>query len=126
MLDRLLALPGYRYDPTLYVLPYVYGKFPIDLDPLAHVAATADSVVVRELADANAKEIATLGRQIVPTVDKLQVPVRLDKAEWIKVAPSPDAAGFVHSSDVYSPAGYRAFFEKKAGRWRWISLVCAD
>jgi hypothetical protein len=126
VLDRLLALPGYRYDPTLYVVPYVYGKFPIDLDPLAHVAATADSVAVRELADANAKEIATLGRQIVPTVENYQVPVRLDKEEWIKVAPSPDTAGFVRASDVYSPAGYRAFFEKKAGRWRWISLVCAD
>ena len=30
---------------------------------------------------------------------------------------------YVAGSDVYSPAGHRAFFEKRQGRWRWMSLA---
>jgi hypothetical protein len=30
---------------------------------------------------------------------------------------------YVAGSAVYSPAGHRAFFEKRQGQWRWLSLA---
>jgi hypothetical protein len=126
VLDRLLVLPAKRYDETLYVVSYVYGSFPIDLDPLGHVVTTGESVTIREEADATAKPLGTFSHKIVPTVEKLQVPVLLEREEWIKVAPTPGVVGYVKTNEVYSPAGYRAFFERQKGIWRWLSLVCAD
>jgi hypothetical protein len=126
VLDRMLALPARRYDETLYVVPYVYGSFPIDLDPLSHVVTIGESVAIREAAELTAKEVVKLNHAIIPTAEKLSVPVRLDKQEWLKVVPSAEAVGYVRSSDVYSPAEYRGFFEKQGGKWRWLSLVCAD
>ncbi len=125
-MDRMLALPAKRYDETLYVVPYVYGSFPIDLDPLGHVATTGEAVAIREAADATSKELGNFSHKIVPTAEKLQVPVRLEREEWIRVAPAPGIVGYVKSNDAYSPAEYRAFFERRKGIWRWLSLVCAD
>lgn len=126
VLDRMLAIPAKRYDDTMYVVPYVYGGFPIELDPLAHVVIVKEDTVIREQADAASKELGRHSHVILPTVEKLRVPVRLDREEWLKVAPEAGVVGYVKTSDVYSPAGYRAFFEKQKGRWRWLSLVCAD
>jgi len=126
VLDRMLALPAKRYDETLYVVPYVYGSFPIDLDPLSHVVTIGEAAAIRDAADSTAKELGRFGHAIIPTAERLTVPVRLDRQEWLKVAPSAGIVGYVSSSDVYSPAEYRGFFEKQRGKWRWLSLVCAD
>ena len=42
VLDRLLALGGTFYSDSLFALPYVYTRFPHDLDRLSYVVATGD------------------------------------------------------------------------------------
>ncbi len=51
ILDRLLSLGGTFYTPTLFAIPYVYTKFPFDLDPFAYVVVTRDQAALRPEAD---------------------------------------------------------------------------
>ena len=47
VLARLFAIGGTFYSPSLFAIPYVYTRFPIDLDPFEYVAALKDEVQVR-------------------------------------------------------------------------------
>jgi hypothetical protein len=126
VLARLFAIGGTFYSSSLFAIPYVYTRFPINLDPFEYVAALKDEVQVRSEASSEVPVIATISRNLVRVSPKLKPPVRLDSNSWIRVVTPTGATGFVNSSDVYSPAAHRVFFEKRRGRWRWISLVCAD
>ena len=125
VLTRLFAIGGTFYSPSLFAIPYVYTRFPVDLDPFEYVAALRDNVAVRSGASSKSRIIATISSEFVRVTPKLKAPVRLDSMSWVRVT-TEGATGFVRSDDVYSPAAHRAFFEKRKGRWRWISLVCAE
>jgi hypothetical protein len=125
ILDRLLAIGGTFYSPTLFAIPYVYTQFPIDLDPFGHVTTLNDNVVVYRESRPDSRVVAVLDFDIVPTEPVLVAPVRPDRAEWIRVIVTGQS-GYVNSRQVWSPAAHRMFFEKRSGRWEWISLVCAD
>jgi hypothetical protein len=126
LLERLLALGGTSYSPTLFCIPYVYTKFPVDLDPLSHVVVLREQVGVRRSPAESAAIISNLSYDIVRTAQSLAVPVRLEREAWVAVITSAGETGFVPSQDVYSPAEHRVFFEKQKGAWRWLSLACAD
>jgi len=126
ILERLLELGGTFYTPTLFAMSYVYTKFPFDLDPFAFVVVTRDQAPLRPEPNADAAPVATLQPSIVPVKPGLTAPVRLDQVSWLKVQVPDGPEGYVAAADVYSPAGYRAFFEKRGGKWRWISLACAE
>jgi len=125
VLDRLFGLGGTFYTPTLFAISYVYTKFPFDLDPYSYVVVTRDQAPLRPEPSADATPIAALQTGIVAVKPKLTPPVR-ELPAWLKIGVPDGPEGFVASTDVYSPAGYRVFFEKRGGKWRWISLVCAD
>jgi hypothetical protein len=126
ILERLLELGGTFYTPTLFAMSYVYTKFPFDLDPFAFVVVTRDQAPVRPEPNPDAAPFTTLQPSIVPVKPNLTAPVRLDQMSWLKVQVPDGQEGYVATADVYSPAGYRAFFEKRGGKWRWISLACAE
>jgi hypothetical protein len=44
----------------------------------------------------------------------------------VEVVVADAGTAFIAASEVYSPVEYRAFFEKLAGKWKWISLVYAE
>jgi hypothetical protein len=48
----------------------------------------------------------------------------MHSGRYLEVTP-PSGRAYVAEADVYSPAAHRAFFEKRNGRWYWISFVCA-
>jgi hypothetical protein len=126
VLDRLFALGGTFYTDTLFALPYVYTKFPPDLDLLGHVVAVKAGARVVDKPEPNGVQLGMLDYTIVPLVQRLEPPVTITTGRYLEVK-WPGAAGqcFVAEADVYSPAAHRAFFEKRQGRWRWISLACA-
>jgi hypothetical protein len=126
VLGRLFAMGGTFYSPTLFAIPYVYTRFPIDLDPYDYVAALKNDVPVRSQASSNASVIGKFSWELIRVSPRLKPPVRLDTVPWVGVTTAAGAAGFVNSEEVYSPAGHRVFFEQRKGKWRWISLVCAD
>jgi hypothetical protein len=123
ILERLLALSGHRYSDTLYVLPYVCARFPFDLDPLRHVVAVKDAVSLIAEAKPDAPRVGALNRSIVPLAKPVEPPVVIPSDGFIELSHPDIGRCFAASADVYSPAAHRAFFEKRQGQWRWISLA---
>ena len=125
VLKRLFSLGGTFYSETLFALPYVYTQFPADLDPLGHVVAVKAGARLLDKPQQDGKPVGTLDYTIIPLAQRLQPPVMMTAGRYLEVIVPPAGRCFVAESDVYSPAAHRAFFEKRGGRWRWISLVCA-
>ena len=123
ILARLLALPGHRYSDTLYVLPYVCARFPFDLDPLRHVVAVKDGVNLMAEPKPDAARVGTLNRSIVPLAKPVEPPVVIPSGSFIELNHPDIGRCFAASADVYNPAAHRAFFERRQGQWRWISLA---
>ena len=125
ILQRLLSLEGTFYSPTLYVLPYVYARFPIDLNPLEYVVAVNKEVPLFAKPEPGVEPIGLLQHSIVPLAKPLEPPVIIPAEGFIEVNHPALGRCFVATAGVYSPAGHRAFFEKRKGEWRWISLAAA-
>ncbi|MBI4890686.1 MAG: hypothetical protein HY821_08675 [Acidobacteria bacterium] len=126
VLERLFALGGTFYSPSLFAVSYVYTRFPPDLDILGHVVALRDNVPLLAEPQAGAARLAEVSHAILPLAAPLKPPVRIPSAQFLEVRHPSAARAFVSAGDVYSPAAHRAFFEKAPnGRWRWISLACA-
>jgi len=123
VLERVLALPGHRYSDTLYAFPYIYARFPFDLDPLRHVVAVRDGVNLLAEAKTGAPHVGTLNRSIVPLAQALEPPVLIPPDSFVELNHPDIGRCFAASVDVYSPAAHRVFFEKRQGQWRWISLA---
>jgi hypothetical protein len=124
LLDRLLTLGGTFYSPTLFALPYVYTRFPTDLDKSSHVVSVRAKVALRQRPDPRGPEVGTLDYVILPLRNPIAPPAIL--ADPFAEVRHPDwGLCYVSRSDVYSPAGHRAFFEKRQGRWHWLSLAAA-
>src|SRR3954447_21893490 len=123
ILERVLALPGHRYSETLYVLPYVYARFPFDLDPLRHVVAVRDGVNLMAEPKPDAARVGILNRSIIPLANPVEPPVLIASNGFIELRHPEIGRCFAASADVYNPAAHRAFFEKRQGQWRWISLA---
>jgi hypothetical protein len=126
VLSHMLPIGGTFYTPSLFALPYVYTRFPVDLDPFTSVVALKESVPVHETAAKDSSTIATLSYDIVTADPAPAVPVRLDKSPWVGIIAPGGKKGFVSSEDVYSPAGYRSFFEKEKGKWQILGLICSE
>ena len=125
ILERLLALPGHSYSDTLYAMPYAFARFPFDLDPLRHVVAVKDSVDLLAEPRPDAQRVGSLSRSIVALTEPMEPPVVIPIGRFVELS-HPDAGRcFVASADIYHPAAHRVFFEKRGGRWRWISLAAA-
>jgi hypothetical protein len=122
VLDRLLSLGGTFYSDSLFALPYVYTRFPYDLDRLRYVVATGDVPVHAEPNLASAR-IATVTHAIVPLATPVTPPAMLCQQPFVAIQPPALGLCYVAGTDVYSPIGHRAFFEKRHGHWRWISLA---
>jgi hypothetical protein len=125
VLRRLLWLGGTFYSPTLFALPYVYTQFPAELDPLSYVVAVKPSAHLLDSPQPDAKVVGTLDYTILQLAERLRPPVTITTGRHLEVKSASGERQFVAESEIYSPAAYRAFFEKRAGRWRWISLACA-
>ena len=124
VLDRLLSLGGTFYSNSLFALPYVYTRFPYDLDRLSHVVATGDVPAYAESNLASAR-VGMLKHVIVPLVTPLKPPAMLCQQPFVAVQHPEFGLCYVAGTDVYSPLGHRAFFEKRQGQWRWLSLAAA-
>lgn len=122
VLDRLLALGGTFYSESLFAVPYVYTRFPHDIDRLSHVVATGE-VPLHAESNAASPRVGTLKHSIVPLATPLTPPAMICQQPFVAVQHPDLGLCYVACTDVYSPAGHRAFFEKQRGQWRWLSLA---
>jgi hypothetical protein len=125
LLERLLAQGGVFYSATLFALPYTVANFPFDLDPLTHVVAVRRDVALIAEPRPGARSVASLDLSILPLAQPLTPPVFIPPGRYLEAEHPRVGRCFVLSDDVYSPAAHRAFFEKRHGVWRWISLAAA-
>ena len=125
ILRRLLMLGGTFYSRTLFAIPYVYTHFPADLDPFGHVVALGEEVILFDEPKLDAKRVGSLEYSIAPLARPVQPPVVIPADSFPEINHPGASRCFVAASEVYSPAGHRVFFEKRRGRWRWISLAAA-
>jgi hypothetical protein len=122
LLDRVFALGGTFYSESLFALPYVYTRFPHDLDRLHFVVATGE-IPLRAAARATGATVGMLKDAIVQLASPLTPPAVLADVPFVAVRHPEHGVCYAAGSDVYSPAGHRVFFEKRQGRWRWLSLA---
>jgi hypothetical protein len=125
ILARLFALGGTFYSETLFALPYVYTRFPFDLGLAEHVVLLKPEVSLLEQPGAGTKRVTPPDYSILPLKLPLDPPVLLADGGHLEVSLPGTGSCFVANADVYSPAAHRAFFEKRQGQWRWISLAAA-
>jgi hypothetical protein len=122
LLDRVLALGGTFYSDSLYAQPYVYTRFPLDLDRLHYVVATGE-IPLRAAATATGARVDVVKDAIMQLASPLTPPAMLIDTAFVAVRHPERGVCYAAGPDVYSPAGHRVFFEKRQGQWRWLSLA---
>ena len=125
VLGSALAVQGAFCLPSLFCLPYVYLKFPRDLDPLAYVVAVSAGATLRKRPDTDGAVVGRLDHSIIRVSEPLVSPVIIPSNKFLAVDDATAGHCYIAGSDVYSPAAHRMFFERANGKWRWISLVAA-
>lgn len=120
---------GGNFDSkTQFSAPYAFSAFPSDVDGFTTVVVTAEGAVMRAKPQGDAAVVRTLDHDILTVVStgprKLQH--EATEADWLEVKDAKGKQGFVRQLDVRSPIDYRAYFEKKRGKWLLTSFVAGD
>lgn len=131
ILGEVLAFGG-RFDQAHnFFAPYWYAVVPegIAYDPFRMGAVVGRGVKVRREPSTASASIADLDFDLIDVKDWEKKPDSTEPASgraWIAVELADGRAGFVASSYVRSPVGYRAGFAKRNGRWVLDLLVRGD
>lgn len=121
-LARVMGTGG-RFRGGRFVAPYVFAAWPDSLDPFAHAAIVGEGVRVRARPARGGEVLTTLSFAVVA----LERETGTGWGEpWTKVRLADGRSGYMASSYVRSPIGYRAGFEKRAGRWMMTFFVAGD
>jgi hypothetical protein len=116
-LSRALRM-GSVTDGDYVIAPYVFKLWPGTIDPFEHVAVVRENAPVFASADLDREPTGVASYSILKRIagDSVSVGVAL-----------PDGRkAWMRAEDVYSPVGWRAFFEKRAGRWTLTMFVAGD
>lgn len=110
-LAELLGMGAARYERG-FALPYLFGKFPEDLESTEHVVTVRAGAVLRAAAAAGARVVGPLD------FDILRVAEFRAGAEWLAAERLDGVKGWVAAKDVRSLGAPRVFFEKRGGAWK--------
>lgn len=126
-LGLVLALGGSFQAPPqgkrdTFVAPYIFSRWPEEIDAFQHVAVLGTDVRVRAEPDLSSRVLATLSFDIVPLADGA-VPGR---GEWTAVKLRDGRTGHIASRYIRSPIAHRAFLTRKGGQWRLSLFVAGD
>lgn len=126
-LGLVLALGGSFRGKDTFVAPYVFSRWPENLDSFEHVAVLGTNVRVRAEPRAGSQVLAALSFDVVPlssTGRSRMTPEQL--REWTAVKLRDGRTGYVASQYVRSSVAHRAFLTRKDGRWRLALFVAGD
>jgi len=104
-----------------FCTPYVSCNGPhqcTDCDPFETLVSVTDNAPVYLSADADAPVIARLAYETVTLLDY--------GAQRQKVQLADGRIGYVSFPNFRSPIGYRAYFEKREGRWQMRLFIAGD
>jgi len=126
-------------DKDGFVFPYVYSVEITDekLDVFSVMMVTGENVNVREKPDKTSKVVGKLSYDIVLADYNKSYPAFQDKKtegltyygekEWYYITTQDQKiSGYVYWDYVWSPVGYRLFFNKTGDEWRMTGLIAGD
>jgi hypothetical protein len=123
----LVVEQGGNFDsPARFSAPYVYSAFPSDVDGLEHVVVTNEEAVLRAQPKADAPIVRKLDRDILTVVNGAMAQHEAGPDDWTEVKDAKGKHGFVLARDVRSPIDYRAYFEKRKGKWVMTMFLAGD
>ncbi|MFB3920601.1 MAG: SH3 domain-containing protein [Terriglobia bacterium] len=112
---------------TSFWAPYVYSRWPNEVDAFEYGAIIGTNVRVRARPDPVAPVVATLSYDIVKFADQSWLPAgEAGENSWVKIITPAGHEGFVSSRFVRSPIDYRIGFLKKNGKWTITYFVAGD
>ena len=120
-LGTVLALGGAFHDADTFVAPYVFARWPEEVDAFAHLAVVGARVNVRASAHASAAVVDAVSFEILPVATP-RAPVN---EAWVAVQ-LRGRIGYVAAAYTRSPVDYRAIFSKRDGSWRLVTFVAGD
>jgi hypothetical protein len=126
-LTRALTLGGKLQGET-FTAPYVFAAWPQDVDAFQHVAVTSANVPAYAQPDATAPVVALLSHSILPLEEWQGVGEDgvAGPGSFARVKLPNTRTVWVNGTQVYSPVGWRAFFERRNGRWIITLFVAGD
>jgi hypothetical protein len=122
-LGTLLALGGSFDASGRFVAPYVFSQWPPSIDAFDHAAMIGSGVRVRSAPRPDAPTLTSLDFAIVKLAPHA---AGTTSDAWTALLLPGGRTGYVASSWIRSSLRYRAFFEKRGGRWRMTTLVSGD
>jgi hypothetical protein len=126
-LSLVVDLGGNFDSKTVFSAPYVFSAFPNDVSAFDTVVVTADGAVMRVAPKADAAVVRTLDHDILSLTAGAAKPQHEAKADdWVEVIDIAGKHGFVLNRDVRSSIDYRAYFEKRKGRWMMTTFLAGD
>jgi hypothetical protein len=114
-LGSVLALGGTFGPKSMFIAPYVFSRWPFDVDPRQHTAIVGKTAVARVLPLADFPALATCGLSIVPLASGGD-----DVWSWTPILTPEGRTAYVDKRLVRSPLDFRAVFEKRQDRW-WLT-----
>jgi hypothetical protein len=120
-LTALLALGGTFNAEGWFTAPYVFSRWPDEIDAFEHVAIIGSVVRVRREPNLTSQPITSLSFAIVPLSGSAGI-----AEDWVGVRLPGGQEGFVSRQFVRSSLDYRAMFAKTSGQWRMRFLVAGD
>jgi len=108
-------------ERKIFVMPYLFGIWPEDLDPFTYIAAINKNVTIHESPSKNSKILKKINYDILLVLDYYD-----EYNNWKKVMTVDSLSGFVQKEFVRSPIDYRAILQKEKGKWKITSFVSGD
>jgi hypothetical protein len=126
-LSLVVDLGGNFDSKTVFSAPYVFSAFPNDVDAFDTVVVTTEGAVMRVAPKTDATVVRTLDHDILSLVGGPAKPQHeAGPDDWVEAIDIAGKHGFVTNRDVRSANDYRAYFEKRKGRWLMTTLVAGD
>jgi hypothetical protein len=116
------------HEPSSFCAPYLFGRFPDDVDPFKFQAIFGSNVNLRSGPGLKAPVTARLSYNIVKVDYEHSVPVsqESDRYAWLMVETLGGKKGYVKAEFVRSPVSYRAGFNKVNGKWKLRLFLAGD
>jgi hypothetical protein len=113
---------------TEFYAPYLFGKFPDDLESYKFQAIFGSNVNLRSVPGLEAPVTTRLSYNIVQVDYEQSLRVSPDSPEydWIMIETLGGMKGYVKAEFVRSPIDYRAGFHKVDGKWKLRWFLAGD
>jgi len=120
-----LTLGGAFMEDGLFAAPYVYARWPEDLDSFAYTAAVGEKTSLYAQPKENAKIVADVTHRILELVETDPEGPGAPPDGWLHVKVGK-WDGYVKAAETRSSVDYRAVFQKTENRWWLGAFVGGD